>query len=346
MKRLELVLSLTLVVTLAPAAVPAAVNTYNLNSEVKILASSATPVPLGVHSGPIVMAAGESRYLYGRILGYNPFTPNVLQDVGVDCDPNASRTIPASNIMFTGRNNQGVDFNYPTGAGRLIMYVRSLFTAPATGTYDCALWGVAASSAWDPATQKPYLRILPKDAASVQQSYLQVSSAPDIGAVKWGTPACGSKGLEPTCIYLTQGQSRNDILYYASWYANAAARQATFYVDLEVTTCHTGTASCTVTGGPEYTIVDSRLEVYQLDSTGHNAGCSTGQSYDPFPSTNPKISNDAHHFKIYHQLTYTISSALGCTKRFLARLYVKNMEGAPIKIDGPNLSDGVVINIF
>jgi hypothetical protein len=319
----------------------AAVLTYNVTSNVKINATTTTNVVKLTHSGSLAMAAGEHRYLYGRILAYNAFTPNVLQDVGVDCDPNASRTAPSSGIMYTGRNNEGSDFAYPTGNGLLILYVRSLFTAPSTGTYDCALWGVAASSAWNGST--PYLTVKPKDAAGVQQSYLQVGAATEIGALKWGPAACGSKGTDATCIYLSAGQSRNDILYQASWNAATTATKATFYLDLEVTTCYTNTSSCTITGGNDYTDVDTRLEVYQLDATGHAAGCSPGQTYDP---ANPRVSRDAHHFKIYHQLTYTISTSSSCTRRFLARLYVKNLGGDPIKIDGPELSDGIALNAF
>ncbi|HVL32172.1 MAG TPA: hypothetical protein VM600_01165, partial [Actinomycetota bacterium] len=134
--------------------------------------------------------------------------------------------------------------------------------------------------------------------------------------------------------------------------ADPAATSVTANADLQLSTCYRATASCIyavdrfggMTGSKA--MVDSRLEVIQLDANGFAAGCGARTQWPAAGSgSSPDrnymrstITRDVHHMKFRYQLRMPISSAEGCTRTFLIRVVVRSVAGDPVKIAGSRLN--------
>jgi hypothetical protein len=128
------------------------------------------------------------------------------------------------------------------------------------------------------------------------------------------------------------------------WTASDTANGVEALGDIEVTTCYQATASCKLSSGQlprgSNAVVDTRMELIQLDATHHT--CVTNTAPVPGAGTSPDhnfwrttIHDDAHHLKIYHRIARApISHACGTpTPIFLIRIYVARVSGQPFKIE-------------
>jgi hypothetical protein len=316
-----------------------------------------------IQSQPTLMAAGERRVIVGKLVAQSNKIYNILEDVAVGCG--------GSQEAVTGRNNEGNDFLYSNmpRKGVLVLVVQHLFQAPTTGFYTCRLWGLGSTGVdpsnnnyGDPTDPSPpsltaLTQITQTDAPhTVQSTYLDVGNENNPNAQQWVQPAkgtnttCLSQDLTAnTCVYVQPGSSAY-VLYNSSFVADATATKVSVYAGLAVTTCPSGTKSCYYHGpsGVDISELTARLEVVQLDSLsppGYACGTWSRTAYQT-----PRISNDAHHFKMHFNITHTIS---GCTRRLLVRVYVSVASGGnPVKIEGvqstggPALSNAYALNIL
>jgi hypothetical protein len=120
------------------------------------------------------------------------------------------------------------------------------------------------------------------------------------------------------------------------WQAASSAAFVDASATLEVTTCYDGTKSCSDgnRGGSDGTVVDSHLELIQLNST--LGVCKVTQSRD-IKST---VGNHPHHYPIYHSLAAVPVYPDCGSRQFMLRMLVKHVSGNPVKIDGTT-PDGV-----
>jgi PASTA domain len=167
-------------------------------------------------------------------------------------------------------------------------------------------------------------------------TWLQISSADDVGSQWWQNPDCDSQGTWPTCTYLGPTGLFQSWVFYndgspINWWAAAGnAAFAEVSATLEVTTCYHGTRSCTASnwGSSSQSVVTSHLEFIQLNST--LGVCKTNQTSD----VTSTITNEAHHYMVHYLLPDVPIYPECDSTRFLIRLYVKYVSGNPVKIDG------------
>lgn len=290
---------------------------------------------------PVHLDAGESRFVYGRLRARNTSARNVEQQVGVSCDGTPG------GLIRTSRNNEGRDRRTSGGWGILVIDVRYLFTAPVSGTYVCALWGRSSAES---------LTALPHG------TLIQMSREDDRGSKQWLQQPCDSRGrvaegpadrTGSRCEYLVHSRvkqrgtaypDRGYALVEDLYVADPGARALQVIADLQLTTCYRGTNSCIDAvdryGAPHGSrgVVDTRLEVYQLDAAGGTTLC---RATKPARLRRTVISAHAHHLKIRHQVVRSVRADAGCTPRFMFRVYVRSVSGDPIKIVGMK-TDGLV----
>lgn len=310
-----------------------------------------------VRLSPVVLASGESRLLTGQLQARSSSSRNVEQQAGISCDGTTGGTVR------TSRNNEGRDKRYSTGAGVLSISVRYLFTAPDAGTYTCRLWGLASNDSLT--------------ALGGKRTWLEISTTGERRAIQWTQGPCDSRGRvsktsddlsDSECVYVVPARARQRGTRYpdrayalvdSNARADLLARAIDVIGDVELTTCYSGTGSC-LANVARYgtwrapTVVETRLEVFQLDPLGHSCGAVTYSGSRKFMRTN--IGPDAHHFKVHHRVSHAVSVIPPCTGRALVRLAVRVISGSPVKIDGSTtvrngrsalaLSNGIARNLY
>ena len=294
-----------------------------------------------VSTPPFYLDAGESRLVYGRLRARNGSHRSAEQQVGLGCDGTLG------GVIRTSRNNEGRDRRYPDGWGTMTIDARYLFTAVTPGTYICSLWGKSSTDALT---------------ALARRTYINVAATGDRSDRQWLERPCDSKGrvrdrtLDPYashCEYLVHRRVKQRGTAYAnstyalvedSFVVPPGTRHVQVLADLQLTTCYQNTASC-IDSVDQYggryggvSVVDSRLEAWQLDASGGTSLCGKA-TFDPAPTpgskfTRTRIASQAHHWKLRHRLTHNVSSAPGCTGRFLFRLSVRAVAGDPVKLVG------------
>jgi hypothetical protein len=297
-----------------------------------------------------LLQAGEMRRVFGRA----EIASNVNSDVYVET---YTRCVGPDGIESqhgaAAQNHEGNDTpvgpSYPR-PGHLALYPSLLFQAPTTGTYQCQL----LAGIGDDAT----LTVLPRDDHNSSITWLQVSGASndvdirdhrgDAGASWWQNLPCDMYGhYDPAtsswCLYL--GGASHQLQLYVfdndgsptkTWEAASDAAFVDARDTLMLTTCYSGTGSCTDgnRGGDSGTVVDSHLELIQLNSA--QGVCKLTQSVEERST----VGTHAHHYMIYHSLSAVPVYPECGSRLFNLRMSVKYVSGSPVKIDGSSYGAG------
>ncbi|MFF5101040.1 hypothetical protein [Streptomyces sp. NPDC000134] len=290
------------------------------------------------------LAAGESRHVRGRIDTTSSMTQIAGLTLTVRCVDAAG-----GQVGFTGataRNHEGSDAASYADPGHLPLYADLLFTAPSAGTYTCGVHAWTASSA----SSTYHLT------ATADNTWMEISNTDQRGARWWANPTCSSDGTSPTCSYVGPWTSTPAWVFYTDgtpvykWAAAADATAVEALANVTLTTCYRNTASCQSSSVVPHeqprgtnSVVDTRFEVIQLDTTAHT--CKVHST----PTTRRTIRDDAHHYATYFSLAgLPIDPACG-TRQFIMRVYVKHVSGNPVKIDGlqgaTQLTHGIAMNL-
>jgi hypothetical protein len=222
------------------------------------------------------------------------------------------------------QNHEGNDTpigpSYPW-RGHLALYPSLLFQAPMTGTYQCQLLATIGDNAT--------LTVLPS------HTWLAVSVANDAGASWWQNLPCDEYGhygaaTSSWCLYLGGASHQlqsyvfdNDGSPTKTWEAASDAAFVDAADTLLVTTCYSGTRSCTDgnRGGDSWTVLDSHLELIQLNSV--QGVCKVTQSREERST----VGNHAHHYMIYHSLGAVPVYPECGSRLFKLRISVKYVSG-------------------
>jgi hypothetical protein len=314
------------------------------------LTPNGAPDPILAQSR-LTLQVGEIRRVFGRVEITSTATGDVWVETYTVCvAPDGTE----SQRGGAGQNHEGkntpVGPSYPT-EGHLVLYPLLLFKAPTTGTYVCQLRG----------TSEGPLTAVATSFEGSNTTWLRVSAANDAGAAWWQNGNCDEygntngasapNGTPSWCVYLdgashqlqayvfdNDGDGTTELLWSA---ANDAA-----FVDasdsLMLTTCYQNTGSCTNgnKSGSDGTVVDSHLELIQLNAAG--ADCKVAQSPDQVSA----IGTHPHHYMIYHRLLAVPVYPSCGSRTFKLRIYVKYVSGSPVKIDGWTFTHAVAINSF
>jgi hypothetical protein len=287
-------------------------------------------------------AAGESRHIKGRLEATSSTTVIVAMDNIVKCVDSSGAQVGI--VSASSRNHEGSDTTYYATPGHLPIYADLLFTAPSAGTYTCGVYGWTAAGS-------PLTYHL---TAVHGMTWMQVSNADQPGAHWWQNPICNSTGTSSTCSYIGAGTNSKYVFYndgttVFKWTPQPGAVAVQALANAEVTTCYTGTASCSGVSGYEHprgtdSVLDYHLEFIQLDPTSHtcrNTMTTSGRA---------NIRDDAHHYVVYMSLPrVTIDPTCG-TSLFIMRVYLAWVSGNPMKIDGvqgsTSLTNGIAMSLF
>jgi hypothetical protein len=293
-------------------------------------------------SRTVTLAAGESRHVRGRLEATSSVTQIVAMNNTLKCVSSSGSVVGIT--ATSSRNHEGSDTTYYAEPGHLPIYADLLFTAPSAGTYTCGLYGYTASSS----LTSYHLTAVAND------TWLEMSDIDQVGAHWWQNPTCNSTGTSNTCTYIGAGTSTAWVFYndgtpVYKWDAAGAATGVQALANLELTTCYSGTASCSGIAAyqkPRGTnsAVDVRFELIQLDTTAHTCRAITTET------SRRTIRDDAHHYVANFALSgISIDPACG-TRTFIMRIFVRHVSGNPIKIDGvqstTSLTNGIAMNIF
>ncbi|MER5771905.1 hypothetical protein [Streptomyces sp. NPDC001985] len=287
-----------------------------------------TTVELARHT--LTLAAGEKRHLRSRLEATSSTTKIVGMTSRIKCVNSTGQTV--GRIAASARNHEGYDTTSYAVDGHLPILTDQLLTAPAAGTYTCYLYGSAYSSIPDPYHLT----------AVASGTWLETTTTDQAGARWWENPNCESDG-SGSCTYVGAGAADDAWVFYNDgtpvhkWQPHPAATSVSAQANVELTTCPTGSRSCSAGMGkfPRGTnaVVDMRLDFIQLTSTGHT--CVTNST----TLSRKTISDDAHHYVTYFSLPDVPVSA-GCDSRdFIMRVYVKHVSGQTVKIDGVQQPD-------
>jgi hypothetical protein len=258
-------------------------------------------------------------------------TPGEWLDTAVKClDSTGKQSGVAASA---GTNHEGADGPYAP-PGHLVLYPSLLFTAPSAGTYHCQL--IADTGTFgDPPIPGYLVTALPADLSGYGGTWLKVSSSDETGAQWWQNPPCDTNGTEETCNYLGVGQElqifQNDGSPPQMWQAAPSATAASVNATVEVTVCYHQTTSCLDNheGGTGGSTVLTYLELDQLDPGG--AICQVTRTPD---ETIPLDARGHHHSLSYQLTNVPISATCGGSRLFTMYVYIKDVAGNPIKIDG------------
>ena len=279
---------------------------------------SATRVRTRLVTVQLDLWQGESRRLFGRVDGFSNSGVGTEFSAEVECVDHAA---PTTVIGYHGAAAK----NYVPG-GTTRLEPQTLFTAPATGTYDCFLEAYSLQSV----------------VARAFATYLQLDTV-DVGpeAGYWRAPPCDSPGTLATCQYLgapTDGTPGTSQVYLLDatgidpahgWTAEPGASSVAAAATLGVTTCH-HSASCL----PKYhTGIDTATVNVRLEVIQHTAdGGICHLTYEDVTST---IDYHVHHYGVALPPINHIPVLGLCNSRvFSARLRVRLLSGDDVKIDG------------
>ncbi|MGD7787621.1 hypothetical protein ACQCX2_04795 [Propionibacteriaceae bacterium Y1700] len=285
------------------------------------------------------LQSGEKRHVRARIDTTSSTDKVVALTLSITCT-NASGTVIGKS-RATARNHEGFDGPYKI-TGRLPIYADALLTAPAAGTYTCALEAWTASSV----ISDYHLTAVAND------TWLQTSDTDQVGAYQWTNPACDSQGTLASCTYLGAGTDTSFLFYDDGtprhvWTASSSATSVDVAASYTLTTCYTNTSSCKnesikpyqKPSGSVVTVMDATLQLIQLDATNHTCHTTTNK-------IRATISDPAHHYAISQTLgSIPIRSDCG-SRDFLVRVQLDHISGQPVKVDGQQSSAALATAII
>ncbi|MEN3309056.1 MAG: hypothetical protein V7603_5258 [Micromonosporaceae bacterium] len=300
--------------------------TYPLAADTEVSSAETALITVDLY-----LTAGQTRRIVGQldsIMSSNSF-PSIDDSVAVEClDANGA---------LVGVSAWAETSLIPGVPATLRPSL--LFAAPHDGLYHCHL--LATVAAGGPATMT----------ARKGFTYLMLSDGNEVGARWWQHAPCNPTGDWSTCAYLGDPHSATDAYVLSGdggpsyqWTAAAGATLARATANVEVTTCG-HTASC---GGrrsdSDHTTVISHLEAVQLDAFG--VPCNVTRSTD----RTDVVGIIPHHYNIPYDLPQVLVLANCGSRNFLVRIYLRWVEGNPLKIDGtipdPSGHDTVMTNAF
>ena len=180
----------------SPAAAAGPVTTTTLSSATNIAPGD----KVTVLERSFTLAAGESRHLRARIDTTSSTDAVVALTLSITCVDASGAEVDKGRA--TARNHEGRNAPYKI-PGRLPIYADALLTAPAAGSYTCAMQAWTASNA----TSDYHLTAVAGD------TWLQSSDTDQVGAYQWTNPACDSQGTLASCTYLGAGSDREWLFY-------------------------------------------------------------------------------------------------------------------------------------
>ena len=292
----------------------------------------------------IVLGTGEKRHLRAQFKATSTTTGIVGLTQRIRCLNSSGATV--SVVAASARNHEGSDTTTYATPGHLPLYADLLFTAPSAGTYTCVLQGTAYSSL-------PGSYHLTARSPTTPGSRRTTPTGPEhAGGRTRLAKVMTARVHAPTSVMerpaAMRGCSTTTGPRSTSGRRTRTRSASRAQANLELTTCYQGTASCAaameVYPRGKNAVVDARLELVQLDATGHT--CRTNST-----TARRTITDDAHHAVGYSSLTdVPIDPACG-TRTFLLRIYVKHVSGQTVKIDGiqsgiTSLTNGIAFNNF
>jgi hypothetical protein len=348
----------------------------------QLAAASVTPIPaaefipmiapetsLMTNGGPdpvlaqasVTLQRGERRRVFGRVEITSTVNSVEYAETYTVCVAQDGTESPRGGAA---QNHEGkstsVQPGYPM-QGHLVLYPALLFTAPIAGAYMCQLRGNSGNVP---------LTAVSRSFQGSNTTWLRISAADDVGAAWWQGDSCDewgdtdgtvhASGSPPSyCVYL-QGATHQQQLYVFDnngsppqqvWSIGKDAAFVDASASLMVTTCYSGTNSCTNDNksGDNGTVVESHLELIQLNAAGET--CNVTQSPDQISA----VGTGAHHYMIYYELltvpvyprcgaevlapsmpTSAAAPSAGVKPQYLfkLRIYVKYVSGSPVKVDG------------
>lgn len=347
------VLAATMSVLAGPASPASAVTTstfyyVSLPDDVTVPPHNTDVYPV-VLTTNLTLQAGETR----RVLDQMDVTLSSSEGAEVDnrlvcLDPTTGTEVVRAS---SGTNHKG------SSAGELTWTESLLFTAPHTGTFACQIQANTSDG-----SRTDYLMTVVRSGRpyTTNGTWLQISSADEVGSHAWSHNSCNSPGTFDTCVFL--GGSGDPMAFHVfvedeihpgTWIPNPdiwAAGTDTTTIDLvgtyQITSCPNGTSSCPSwewgDGGifginkTKYAQVWSYLQFDQLYPDG--SVCRIHQSFDPVTNNVYYIDNSVHHLPIAYQLTAPVSPNCGGSRRFRAQLVFVWVGGNPVKLDGGTIS--------
>jgi hypothetical protein len=320
-------------------------------------------------SGTFNLDAGDMRRVLGRVEITSSTSGNVYIETYTQCiGPDG----PVSQQGGAAENHQGNDTpvgpNYPS-QGHLVLQPLLLLTAPKPGMYMCQLTATKGTSA-DPAAgvhMTALARVNDNPA-----TWLEVSTANDLGASWWQNPPCDKDGnTSPTpadgpsaCQYLAGASNLQQINVFDDdgslnvfdggpanvWEAASNAAFVDASASLMLTSCFYGTSSCLSDDSQSFSshyfwdvgvdggTVDTHLELIQLNPDGGT--CTVNQT----PEERWFVGNAAHHNMHNYSLSKVPVYPCNGSRAFKMLISVKYVTGVPLKEDGYLFTHGFVIN--
>ena len=279
------------------------------------------PLAAPLASVQLSLRQGETRRLFGSLDAYSTAV-TVATEMAADV-----QCTDASDPTNAAIGYHGLAAKNYVGPGDTFLSPRTLFTAPHTGTFTCAMNAYAENAGV---------------IARAASTYLRWDSSDDVSAGYLNARPCGSNGNWQWCQYLgqptdgTPGVSQAYALDATGtdptqgWTAAPTANAVNVDATLGLTHCYKS-SSCipkykTSVSGAAST-VSTRMDVIQRNAFG--GICNITQT-NTFTTTFA----DEHHFGISYSL-YGVPVLTWCGSRvFSVRISVSILSGNDVKIDG------------
>jgi hypothetical protein len=248
-------------------------------------------------------------------------------------------SVPPNTIAETGSgtNHRG------SGAGEIGLKESLLLMAPADGTYTCELRTLTR----DGSRTGYRMTAFAGTPSPTTGTWLQISSAGEVGTLVWPNHECNSEGTWPTCIYLGGAGTPREAHVFSGpdrklFTATADTTQVDVVGTFQITSCYLNTKSCTSNHwGSDHGDAQFRsfIQLNQLNPDG--SVCRVNQSSDdgtPSPADTTSqgayyIRNSVHHLPVNYHLTADVSPNCQGSRQFVLDLYVGWTGGVPIKLD-------------
>jgi len=320
-----------------------------MSTSFKVPLPSDVPVPPDstndtlVLSTSLALLAGESRRVSDRLGATLSSSEGAEVDNRILClDPSGMAVAEAA----SGTNHPG------SGAGEIGLMESLLLTAPVAGTYTCQILGRTSD---DDRTNFVMTALRGGPQFGTNGTWLQISSADEVGSHAWYNYDCNSTGTSPTCVYLGgSGTPRGAHVFNGPdrdvWTAATDTTQVDVVGTFQITSCPHGTASCISRhwgdngwlglgiNKDRSAELQSYIEFDQLNPDG--TVCRIHQSNDDTSPTSDSagpgvyyIKNSVHHLPVKYHLTANVSPNCNGSRRFALDLYVGWWAGNPIKLD-------------
>jgi len=246
-----------------------------------------------------------------------------------------------------GRASAGTNYVVTPG-GHEIWQLSMLIRADEPGNYTCGIQVQTDTGHGD----HYQMTVWPvEDGDTSSGTWLQVSSADQVDAAEWRVyplDSCPTADPALKCSYIGgpgSGAPATADLFGTPpdgrWTADNDATTIDATGTIQLTSCPPGTGSCPPNrqGNAAYAVVDSYLDVDQLNPDGsvckvnRDYGWALGQSASEFV-----ITTDVHHQPLSYHVSAPVSQNCGGSRVFQADLHYQWVAGDPVKIENGNVN--------